>query len=201
MSHITTARRAISAAEKLSPAMRHAIRDSFEDHDGRRMATGRRSTLTALEFRGLISEHLGRIAELNDFGRLVHAVLTTSADKVLARAGRQDAAAYTALTPSTEALGKLVDDTRTVRTAAPVAYRAAVLNELHARALVDHHRAERGTVTARMTPHICAHWPSGQPVDGCTWCMADVDQLTNTQADLVALLDEDAGTWAHDKYL
>jgi hypothetical protein len=32
------------------------------------------------------------------------------------------------------------------------------------------------TITARMTPHTCPHWPTGQPADGCSWCI-DGEQL------------------------
>jgi hypothetical protein len=88
-----TVRKAIETAEKkLSSTMREATRHAAKNHEGRWVVVGRRDTLAALESRGMVAGYLSRrVAELNDFGRVVHVVIVKGADAVLAWAEQKDA--------------------------------------------------------------------------------------------------------------
>jgi hypothetical protein len=157
---IEIAHRAIAVAEKLSPTMRNALRAAAREtpNGGLRVGwTGHvpHRTMGALARRGVIvDQHDGT---LTDFGRIVHAVAVTSEVDVLVWAGRQDAVAFIAeshdiVISEAAVLTAEHDDPVTV------AFRAVLLDELHARAAAED--AER-TETADAEPvQACANHES-----------------------------------------
>lgn len=134
------AHRAIAIAAKLSQPMRLAVMLSVTGENGQLRldsAVARVGTRVALIDRG-IAETAKAAHELTHFGRMVHAVLVRSAEEVLAWAGRRDAERYIGTEPATAALGELAYDLRgDGQPVANAAYRAALLDELHGRALAE----------------------------------------------------------------
>jgi hypothetical protein len=85
-----TARRAIQVARALSPPMQRALKLAWKSNEGAVVldyVCVRMNTRNALRARGL-----ARGAALTDFGRIVRAVLLTSAEDVLAYAQRRERA-------------------------------------------------------------------------------------------------------------
>jgi hypothetical protein len=159
-----TVRKAIETAEKnLSSRMREAARHAAKNHEGRWVVVGRRDTLAALASRGMVAGYLSRrVAELNDFGRVVHVVIVKGADAVLAWAEQKDAeradyaeghrvgaafgdAAVARGAGSAARLGKELEETSSAWDWAWArGKRDALMDALHTLALAEDEQRERG---------------------------------------------------------
>lgn len=133
-SAIDTAREAIRIAATLTPKQREALTTGGPAHVT--VARNLRAT-------GLI-EHDGgpaarrTITTTTNLGRVVAMVLTDGADTTLTRAGREDAALFIATTSREILISESAAFAAGDTDPAIVAYRAALLDELHTRATADY---------------------------------------------------------------
>lgn len=153
---VETARKAIAAYKKLSPTMRDAVRGAARPTPNGELRVGWTGHVGWRTKSALARRDIMRLSDnaLTNFGRFVHAVAVTSEVEVLAWAGRRDAADFIA-----EGGGEIVisegaeivagDDDPAI-----VAFRVALLDELHTRALAED--AERAGAEDTEPTQTCA---------------------------------------------
>jgi hypothetical protein len=151
---IEIACKAIAAYKKLSPTMQQAVRGAARRTPNGALLVGWSGFVARRTKSALARRDIMRLSdnELTDFGRVVHAVAVTSEAEVLAWAGQRHAAALIAASHGPVISGAVA--LATEDDPATVAFRAALLDELHTRALTEN--AER---TDTQDP---------EPVQACT---------------------------------
>ncbi|MFL6122129.1 hypothetical protein [Actinophytocola sp.] len=193
---IETACTAVAAYKKLSPTMQEAVRGAARRTPNGALLVGWSGFVAWRTKRALARRDIMRLSdnELTDFGRVVHAVAVTGEAEVLARAGRQQAASLIAGSHEPVISGAVA--LATEDDPATVAFRSALLDELHTRALT-----ENAGRTAAQDPepvqacatdghedrpavavHVYSHTGLGEHVGAylcreCVTCSGDCDAL------------------------